>query len=301
MISVCGYTYRQNLKQIIASISELQRLSCSNSLRGLFLQVLMVMADSRDGCSFFVPPCRRLTWDLLAFNRTVPQCAHDRLFDLGRLADARQRSQQRVSWPALFLKAYGLLAQEYSALRQTWYPWPVAHLYQHPVSVGVVTVQREYKGVPWLFWGRIPCPEQLSLFEIQKQIDSFQHDPVRKVFGQEIKMAKLPTVIRRLIWGWNLRVCKQRRAERLGTFFLSTLSGQGVEIQVPPSIQTGCLTYGPLGSEGTTRVTIAYDHRVMDGAYVASCLTSLESILSETLRQEVLQPGTSAGNIPSAA
>ena len=114
------------------------------------------MPDQQDGRSFSIPRDRRLTWDLLWFNRSVPQCGHDCVFDLTALAEARAACQVRISWPALFLKAYGLVAEEFPELRQTWYRWPWAHLYQHPQSVGILTIQREHKGRPWLFWGRFP-------------------------------------------------------------------------------------------------------------------------------------------------
>ncbi|MEZ6121847.1 MAG: hypothetical protein R3C49_01575 [Planctomycetaceae bacterium] len=259
------------------------------------------MTDGRDGRSFSVPPCRRLTWDLLWFNRSVPLCGHDRVMSLAPLAAARSSASVRISWPALFLKAYSLAAQDIPELRQTWYRWPLAHLYQHPHSVGTLTVQREVKGEPWLFWGLIDQPENLSLTEIQGQIDRWVQAPVREVFRRQQKLARLPTVLRRLIWRWNLHVAKAGRASRLGTFFLSTLSGRGVEIQVPPSIHTGCLTYGPLNEDGRTRVTLAYDHRIMDGARAAECLIRLEQLLLEKLSQELLQVCPQDAKIPHAA
>jgi hypothetical protein len=59
---------------------------------------------------------------------------------------------------------------------------------------------------------------------------------------------------------------------------------------LPPSIHTGCLTYGPLDENGIARVTLAYDHRVMDGALVADILLRLEETLNGTLTIE-LQSG----------
>ena len=247
------------------------------------------MTAPTDGKSCLIPRNRRLTWDLLHFHKSVPLCSHDRQMSLLSVAEARNASPQRISWPALFLKAYGLVATDVPELRQTWYRWPLAHIYQHPESVGILTVQREYKNQPWLFWGRIVQPESLSLLEIQRLIDRFIADPPKSVFKDQIRLAGLPSLIRRLIWGWNVHVAKARRAERLGTFFLSTLSGFGVEIQLPPSIQTGCLTYGSVDESGTCKVTLAYDHRVMDGVRVAEILQRLESTLLQTVRRELLQ------------
>ena len=246
-----------------------------------------MMPDSRNGRRFRVPVSRRLTWDLLHFHKRVPLCAHDRRIDLKALSEARDQCAVRISWPALFLKAYALVAHKVPELRQTWYRWPWAHLYQHPYSVGTLTVQREVEGEPWLFWGRISSPESLELTELQKLIDWFCDGDVYAVFRRQIRFAHLPTMLRRAIWRWNLNIETSNRAKRFGTFFLSTLAGRGVEIQLPPSIHTGCLTFGPLDDHHTTRVTLAYDHRIMDGVLVADVLQNLERTLNETLLAEL--------------
>lgn len=236
-----------------------------------------------------MPPSRRLTWDLLRLNRQVPLCAHDRKCNLSLVAEARSNVQPRVSWPALMLKAFGLMAQQFPEFRQTWYRWPIAHLYQHPYSVAAMTVQRVHKEQPWLFWAMISNPETMALPDVQLALDEYQSGPIRPQYRDMLRLSRLPTLIRRLFWGWNFHVAKAGRSERLGTFFLSTLSGKGAEIQSPPSIQTGCLTYGPLDEQGYSRVTIAYDHRVMDGALVADALQCLEEILNTSIRQELQQ------------
>lgn len=247
------------------------------------------MNTNRDGRIFGIPRSRRLTWDLLHFHRAVPLCGHDRFCNLRAVAEARAASPVRVSWPAIFLKAYAIVAQETPELRQTWYRWPWAHLYQHPRSIGVLTVQRVFQDEPWLFWARIPAPEETPLTEIQATIDRYTTEPVPDLFRKELQLASLPTVLRRFVWGWNVHAAKSKRAKRLGTFFLSTLASRGVEIPIPPSIHTGCLTYGVMNDQFDCKVTIAYDHRVMDGSLVADILRNLECVLLETVRSELLK------------
>ncbi len=258
------------------------------------------MDDHRNGRRFRVPASRRLTWDLLEFHRDVPLCAHDRRMNLSTVAVARERCLQRVSWPALFIRAYALVAQDIPELRQTWYRWPWAHLYQHPHSVVSLTVQREINGEPWLFWGQISRPESRSLPELQCMIDHFRDGDPRKIYQRQYQLAHVPTILRRAIWWWNLNIATKNRAKRLGTFFLSTLAGRGAEIQLPPSIHTGCLTFGPLDEAGMTRVTLAYDHRIMDGALVASVLQRLERILNETLVAELGSIGSVVSQVAAA-
>lgn len=243
---------------------------------------------NRDGRSFAVPRHRRLSWDLLHYNHRVPLCAHDRLIDLSDLAKVRSACAHRVSWPALFMKAWAIVAAEIPEFRQIWYRWPVAHIYQHPVSVGVLTVSREYRQATWLFWKLIEAPDRMPLLEIQKSINQAVSDPPKRVFRNQVRLASLPTFLRRLCWSWNLGVAHSRRPDRLGTFFLSTLSGKGAEIQIPPSIQSTCLTYGPLSQQGTCRVTVGYDHRLFDGTLAAEGLARLENVLLETLLAELL-------------
>lgn len=245
------------------------------------------MQSGNDGRRFRIPASRRLTFDLLWFNRAVPLCGHDRLVQLNEVAAARSQAAVRISWPALFIRAFSLVAREHPELRQTWYRWPLAHIYQHPHNVATITVHREWKDAPWLFWGKIREPESLTLPEIQEQLDRFRDAPVRETFRDQTQLAQLPTLLRRAIWWWNLNVATARRAKRLGTFFLSTLAERGAEIQVPPSIHTGCLTFGPLNEAGTCRVTLAYDHRIMDGVIVAEILESLEQTLSGPLLVEL--------------
>lgn len=245
------------------------------------------MTDSRNGRRFRIPASRHLTWDLMWFHRSVPLCAHDRRMDLSILHEARSRCAVRIAWPTLFLKAYALTAVQFAELRQTWYRWPWGHLYQHPHSVAILAVQRTIGTEPWLFWGRISAPECLPLPDLQRLVDRYTSDDVKLTFRQQLRLAHLPMLLRRTIWWWNLNIATKNRAKRLGTFFLSTISGRGAEIQLPPSVQTGCLTFGPLDENRSTRVTLAYDHRVMDGALVADVLQTMEQILNETLASEL--------------
>lgn len=250
------------------------------------------MNVKHDGRRLRLPASRRLTSDLLWLNRVVPLCGHDRIFRLDDLAKVRSKITDRISWPALFIRAFSLVAQKHPELRQTWYRWPFSHLYQHPVNVASITVHRNWKNAAWLFWGLVEQPESSTLQQIQQQLDCFRDAPVEQVFRKQTRLAQLPTPLRRLIWWWNHNVATAKRAKRLGTFFVSTLAGRGAEIQIPPAIHTGCLTFGPLNYAGECRVTLAYDHRVMDGLLVAEILESLESVLSGQMLTELQDSST---------
>ena len=79
----------------------------------------------------------------------------------------------------------------------------------------------------------------------------------------------------------------KKKCKRLGTFFLSTIAGSGAEIQNPPSMLTSGFTYGPINADGQTRVTISYDHRILDGHHIADVLSHLEKTLQSDILGEL--------------
>ena len=236
---------------------------------------------------FLLPRSRRLTSDLLHFASKVPMCPHDRIVDLSELIALRKRLPKRISFAALFVKAYGLMAAECPVFRQLHFRWPVANVYEHKETVLMMTIAREFRDEPWVFWGRFQGPENRTLPEIQEQLERYQTADVKKVFRQQVQLSAFPTLIRRAVWWWNLNTFGRNRARRTGTAFLTTLASRGAEISNPPSLQTGCLSYGPFDDAGRSRVTIAYDHRLMDGATVATCLERLETILNGVVASEL--------------
>lgn len=230
---------------------------------------------------------RRLCVDVLHYHRKVPTCAHDRLCDLSRVAELRGRLPRRISWTLLFLKAFGLVAAQRPVIRQTFMRWPWPHVYQHPHTVAMMVTEREFRGEPWLFWSRFTAPETRPLEELQQSLDRCLHEPPEQIFRRQYDLSALPTPLRRMFWWWTLNVSGERRARRTGTMFLTTIAAHGAEIQHPPAFLTANVTYGPLDERNRSRVTIAYDHRLMDGATVAACLADLETTLNGPIAAEL--------------
>jgi hypothetical protein len=234
-----------------------------------------------------LPRSRRLTIDLLHYHAKVPTCAHDRNCDFRHVVEARKRSALRVSWSMIFIKAFGLVAQRYPVLRQMYLPLPWPHIYQHPTSVAMVATHRDYCGEPWLFWSRFTNPERRPLAKLQATLEQYQSAPVEEAFPWQFQLSGLPTPVRRLLWSWTFHVGGPARVRRAGTFFLTTIAGQGAEIQHPPAFLTSNCTYGPIDEQGQCRVTIAYDHRLMDGRLVANVLADLEAALAGPIADEL--------------
>jgi hypothetical protein len=244
--------------------------------------------DEPRGRRLPIPPSRALVIDLLHYDRKAPMVAHSRVCNLAEAADARAGCRRRISWAVLFLKAYAHVAADTPPLRRCYLRWPWPHFYQHPTSVGTLAINRRHDGAERLCWARFPNPHQRSLVDLQQTLDErYKRLPVEQVFRRQVILSRFPWPLRRAAWALTLNLSGARRAKRLGTFGLTTLAAEGAEIHRPPSPLATTLTYGPLDRAARSRVTIAYDHRVMDGALVARVLARIEGVLCGLLSAEL--------------
>ena len=249
------------------------------------------MAKSPAGRWLRIPASRSLVRDVLHLEQVVPSFSHDRIFQLAELAHCRDQAAQRIAWPILFIKAYAQMAADHPVLRQCYMrlPWP--HLYEHPQQVATLAIHRQHDDQDWLMWGRFIDPQLHTLPELQEKLDQYRQQPVPKIFRRQYRLAHFPTPLRRMAWWLSYHLSGKKRCKRLGTHFLTTISGAGAEIQEPPCIHTSGFTYGPLDEAGACRVTISYDHRLMDGHHVAKMLSEFEERLQSEILEEVRQLG----------
>jgi hypothetical protein len=208
---------------------------------------------------------------------------------LSRLVLSRRYCPIKVSWAALFLKAFALLAKEYPVFRRIYLDYPLPKLYEFPYSVAAITVERLIDAEESVFTFLIRRPEDMALVELQKSIDEFQHAPVESFpeIKRALRIAALPQWLRRLfLWipvSWSVN----KRVRYLGTYFLSVYSGLGAESLHPITPVTATVNYGVIAEDGTVPVRIIYDHRVTDGATVARGLNRLEKILTGEICEEL--------------
>ena len=231
---------------------------------------------------------RRFLVDMLHFAARIPTIPVQRRMALAEVAAARENALDRPCWPAVFLKAYSQVADDFPPLRRAYVglPWP--HLREYPTTVASVAFEREYQGEPCVFFGRIGDPSKQSLRELHSRIRWFAETPIESVksFKQMLSFAALPRPIRRaLLWtGLNL---PRTRPGKFGTFGLSVYSSLGAESLHPLSPMTTTLTYGCIGDDGKVSVRLIYDHRVLDGANVARALGKLDEKLNGPILAEL--------------
>jgi hypothetical protein len=245
------------------------------------------MDQNSTGKRLRLTPARKLVIEMLHHARKQPSIPVARLMNVGRLAVLRQETD--VSWTAIFLRAYGLVAQRIPELRRTYIRWPKAHLYEHPYSIGAVVVERQIEGEAALLAAKVRAPEQTSLLHITKALRRFKEAPLRSISGfrQLLRLARLPGPLRRFLFWHILNWNGARRAKRLGTFLVSSYGSLGAEQFHPLAPLTTLLTFGPISPAGDVVVKIIYDHRVLDGRRVAVALAELQRVLQEELPSEL--------------
>ncbi len=238
-----------------------------------------------------VDASRRLILDVLHLSASVPCFPVEKWFALDEVRRRRMEVPRRISWPVLFAKAYGQVAREIPELRRVYQRWPWPHFYQYQHSVATIAVHRVHANIDHLFWARLSRPEATPLDELQKQLDTYQTQPVQEIFRRHLLMARFPTPLRRLLWWFRLNTAPRQRARRMGTFGMSTLAGQGVYNRLHPHFLTSSLSYGPLQPDGRLLVTLLCDHRVLDGALAARAINRLEQMFHQEIAEELAHIG----------
>lgn len=234
---------------------------------------------------------RSLVCDLLHFARKVPTVPVQRQMQLAEVRDARDSCRPRPSWCALFLKAYGIVASRTPEFRRAYLSFPWSRLYEHPLNVASVAVERELADEAAVLCAKINRPEQKSLLQLDAQLRHFKNAPVEELghFRHQLRLTRWPRPVRRFLWWLTLDALGAVRAQKAGTFAVSVYAGLGAASLHPLTPLTTTLNYGVLQPDGSMEVRIIYDHRVMDGAIVARALAELERVLREEILSELQQ------------
>jgi hypothetical protein len=188
------------------------------------------------------------------------------------------------------MKAYGLVGAQHAPLRRSYleFPWP--RLYEHPWMNCALAIERSYGGEEGVFVGIFRAPEQQTLIQIQQALAWYKNEALEKVgfYRQALRFSRIPAPVRRIFWWGTLNLSGFKRCKRFGTFGLSSYGNLGAENLHPISPLTTTLTYGPIDPEtGQVVVKLIYDHRVLDGAYIARRLRDIEETLTGPIRDEL--------------
>jgi hypothetical protein len=250
---------------------------------------------------------RRFVGDLVYFARNVPSVPVSRSMNVAALVEPRRRHPAHPSWAIVFMKAYARVAALHPPLRRALlsFPWP--RLYEHPMNVAAMAIERVHEGEPGIFVGLYRAPECQSLESLQAALHDYKTLPIEAIgyFRQAVRVCQTPWFVRRFLWWSTLAISGQKRSKRFGTFGVSTYGALGAEQLHPISPLTTTLTFGPIDAQGQVCAKLVYDHRVLDGAYIARRLRDVEHVLHTEILAELeagIRPGSARGEaVPPAA
>lgn len=232
---------------------------------------------------------RRFIADLVHFARQIPLASIHRRMNLGTVNAVRRQAQPRPGWCALFTKAYAFVAARRPALRRVYVPLPWPHLYEHPLNIAAVSVERRFGDEEAVFFAHLRSPEEQSLLDIDRHLDTCKEGPLERIglFRRLLTISRFPGPVRHLLWWFGLNMSGRRRARYLGTFGVSVVSNFGATSPYLLTPVTTALNYGVVADDGTVDVYLTYDHRVLDGGGAARALEELEGVLTSEIVTEL--------------
>jgi len=245
---------------------------------------------------------RKFVCDLLTFAKKVPSVPMQRRMKLGDLVAARNASSLRISWCAIFLKAYSIVSATRPELRRAYLPFPWPHLYEHPTNNASFSLERNYGGEDGVFMAQIPRGVGGGGLELDALVRHYKSVPIEQVpaFQRLLLLTRLPRPVRRFVWRLGLYVDGMYRAGFFGTFAVSVVASLGAAGLHILSPLTTTLNYGTFDADGSIDVRLTYDHRVLDGAHVARAMVALEEVLRGEILEE-LKAGSPAESGPVVA
>jgi len=232
---------------------------------------------------------RRFICDLIHFAKQTPTVPMERRMNLGPLVTARRLARPQPGWCAVFLKAYAAVAARQPVLRRAYVPFPWPRLYQHPINVASIGIERRFGDEDAVFFTQLRSPETLSLSEISARLRYAKEEPLENVshYRRILRISSLPRPLRRLAWWLGLNASGRWRAKYMGTQAISVVASQGAAGLHLLSPLTTALNYGVFDKNGALPVRLTYDHRVMDGGTAARALEELESVLLGEILNEM--------------
>jgi len=244
---------------------------------------------SQKGIKIPVHWTRTLISDIVHYANKVPLCTIEKNINIKAVLTGKNTTRKRIGWTSIFIKAMSLASIEFVELRQFWMPFPYAHLYQHPIPIASVAINRIIDNKEAVVFGMVQKPESKSLTEITEALYYFKDSPIDSVpLLKRIKRtSNFPWPIRALIWNYGLYLSGYCKAKNFGTFSVSSVSQLNANTIHLLTPLTSALNYGPISNNGDCTIRLTFDHRVMDGLTVAKILSFIEQAINLSIREEL--------------
>ncbi|MEX2035028.1 MAG: hypothetical protein WEA28_07540 [Xanthobacteraceae bacterium] len=230
---------------------------------------------------------RRLVTDYMWAASGIARVDVTRSVSFHDLIIVRSQLREPPSWTAMFVKAFAIVAAEIPELRRVYmkFPWP--HLYEYSGSTASVLHECIIMGDIGVLPLRFHNPDTVPLRHLSQMIRGAADASTKRSSLQRklIAIARLPLLIRRLIWGLCLNIPRLRK--EIGTYGVSSVARWQTELGTTRSPLPCLLSYGPINSHDNITVRLNFDHRIFDGALAARALTRLDEVLNSSILQEM--------------
>ena len=232
---------------------------------------------------------RRFMNDYLKLAAKTPSQPLARFCEVSKVAELRSQLSRRIGWTSILVKAYAILADRKPELRYLFRNWPWPHLFDPQRQICRIAFSRVINGEEGVMFHRLVNPHEMSLEEIQEQIEFAQTASIEDVpiFSLHHSFCKLPGMIRKFVWWMSLNASGAWSASLTGPYGFTTVASLGATSIHPPSLGNIVMTTAPMQADGRLRVTFVYDHRVHDGLAIAQALKELEEIVGTEIAQEL--------------
>jgi hypothetical protein len=234
---------------------------------------------------------RKLVIDLM--RASVPLVAVERTLHLERLAKARASLAERPGWSAIMAKALCIVARDEPWLRTLLLKWPWARFYELPKSTVLVALVRDDfdDGVPIMM--KLGAADERSLADLEADMQRAKIAPIAAVpsFSRTERIARLPLLLRRLIWAMVLNSGRMR-SNRFGTMWITSLASLGSETVTARTPGPSLISYGLVHPDHSMLIRLHWDHRIYDGVVATRALLRLEEVLNNDIADELLAQRT---------
>lgn len=247
-----------------------------------------------------VPLHRRWMHDIIHSGKKAHVMGCSWRINVAPLVAARGSRLPPAGWTAIWLKTMALVGRRRPELRTLYMPLPWARLYVHPDMVCTVAIERTWQDAAAVFFEQVAAPDRRSLGELDEMLRRLKQQPVESVgsFRRLIRYARLPILLRRLIWSLALGWSGPLRMRYFGSAALNPFPVGGHVTQ--SAMPVSCMLYfGLIESNGDAHIQVFYDHRVMDGVEVYRIVRELEATLNRDIVAE-LKNGRAASRRGSA-
>jgi hypothetical protein len=235
-----------------------------------------------------VPLHRRWMHDIIHNGKKAHVMGCSWRINIAPLVAARGSRLPPAGWTAIWMKALALVGRRRPELRTLYMPLPWARLYVHPEIVCTVAIERTWQDAAAVFFEQVAAPDRRPLAKLDEMLRQLKQQPVESVgsFRRLIRFARLPVLLRRLIWSLALGWSGPFRMDHFGSAALNPfpVGGHITQSAMPVSFM---LYFGLIEANGDADIQVFYDHRVMDGVDVYRIVRDLEATINRDIAAEI--------------